>query len=132
MRYVVYNAVFDDSENRPKVFSIRFPDVPNALTYGTGQGEAMARASEVLGAMLFDKAEKELPKATSLAKIKAENRGKLVIPIVADLKRARLETRPVKVKKNTTIPGDLAAQAEAAGINLSATLTEALRKKLNS
>lgn len=131
MRYIVYNAVFDDSENSPGIYSVSFPDVPNAFTYGNGQGEAMARASEVLGAMLFDKPEKELPKSTSISKIKADNKGKLVIPIVADLKRAKLETRSVKVKKNTTIPGDLAAQAEAAGINFSETLTEALRKKLS-
>ncbi|WP_425445666.1 type II toxin-antitoxin system CcdA family antitoxin [Trichococcus patagoniensis] len=34
------------------------------------------------------------------------------------------------VRKNTTIPVDLAEKAEEAGINFSATLTEALKEKL--
>ena len=34
------------------------------------------------------------------------------------------------VKKNTTMPGDIAYLAEKAGINFSKTLTQALKEKL--
>lgn len=132
MRYVVYPAILDDSENRKNYFTVTFPDVEGAITDGDGQGEAMARGSEVLGAMLFDAPESQLPTPTNIEKIKKENPDKLVVPIFTDLEKARKQTKPVTVKKNTTIPGDLAYLAEEQGINFSQTLTEALKQKLKA
>ncbi|MGZ0156356.1 type II toxin-antitoxin system HicB family antitoxin [Lactobacillus johnsonii] len=131
MVFVVYPAILDDSENEKKCYTVTFPDVPGAITDGNGEGEAMARGSEILGAFLYDLPKDQLPVPTDIEDVKRRNPDKLVVPIFADLEKARRETKPATVKKNTTIPGDLAYKAEEAGINFSQTLTEALKQKLN-
>jgi predicted RNase H-like HicB family nuclease len=131
MVFVVYPAILDDSENEKECYTVTFPDVPGAITDGNGEGEAMARGSEILGAFLYDLPKDQLPVPTDIEDVKRRNPDKLVVPIFADLEKARRETKPATVKKNTTIPGDLAYKAEEAGINFSQTLTEALKQKLN-
>ena len=125
MVFVVYPAILDDSENEKEYYTVTFPDVTGAITDGNGEGEAMARGSEILGAFLYDLPKDQLPVPTDIEVVRRN------IPIFADLEKARRETKPATVKKNTTIPGDLAYKAEEAGINFSQTLTEALKKKLN-
>jgi toxin-antitoxin system, antitoxin component, hicB domain protein len=131
MVFVVYPAILDDSENKKEYYTVTFPDVTGAITDGNGEGEAMARGSEILGAFLYDLPKDQLPVPTDIEVVRRNNPDKLVVPIFADLEKARRETKPATVKKNTTIPGDLAYKAEEAGINFSQTLTEALKKKLN-
>lgn len=131
MVFVVYPAILDDSENRKECYTVTFPDVSGAITDGNGEGEAMARGSEILGAFLYDLPKDQLPVPTDIEEVRRRNPDKLVVPIFADLEKARRETKPATVKKNTTIPGDLAYKAEEAGINFSQTLTEALKQKLN-
>lgn len=130
MSVVVYPAILDDSENEKGYYTVTFPDVEGAITDGRGEGRAMANGSEVLGAFLYDVPKDQLPVPTDIETIRKSNPNKLVVPIFADLEKARLETKPATVKKNTTIPGDLAYKAEQAGINFSQTLTEALQHKL--
>lgn len=131
MVFVVYPAILDDSENKKECYTVTFPDVSGAVTDGNGEGEAMARGSEILGAFLYDLPKDQLPVPTDIEEVRRRNPDKLVVPIFADLEKARRETKPATVKKNTTIPGDLAYKAEEAGINFSQTLTEALKQKLN-
>ena len=131
MVFVVYPAILDDSENKKECYTVTFPDVSGATTDGNGEGEAMARGSEILGAFLYDLPKDQLPVPTDIEEVRRRNPDKLVVPIFADLEKARRETKPATVKKNTTIPGDLAYKAEEAGINFSQTLTEALKQKLN-
>ncbi|MCI7647329.1 MAG: type II toxin-antitoxin system HicB family antitoxin [Lactobacillus johnsonii] len=131
MVFVVYPAILDDSENKKECYTVTFPDVSGAITDGNGEGEAMARGSEILGAFLYDLPKDQLPVPTDIEEVRRRNPDKLVVPIFADLEKARRETKPATVKKNTTIPGDLAYKAEEAGINFSQTLTEALKQKLN-
>ena len=131
MVFVVYPAILDDSENKKECYTVTFPDVSGAITDGNGEGEAMARGSEILGAFLYDLPKDQLPVPTDIEEVRRRNPDKLVVPIFADLEKARRETKPATVKKNTTIPGDLAYKAEEAGINFSQTLTEALIQKLN-
>lgn len=130
MAFVVYPAILDDSENKEKYYTVTFPDVEGAITEGNGEGEAMAKGSEILGAFLYNIPKDQLPVPTDIEIVKKQNPGKLVVLIFADLEKARMETKPATVKKNTTIPGDLAYKAEQAGINFSQTLTEALKEKL--
>lgn len=130
MSFVVYPAILDDSENEKKYYTVTFPDVEGAITEGNGEGEAMARGSEILGAFLCDFPKDQLPVPTDIESVKKNNPGKLVVPIFADLEKAKRDVRPATVKKNTTIPGDLAYEAEQAGINFSQTLTNALKEKL--
>ena len=131
MVFVVYPAILDDSENKKECYTVTFPDVSGAITDGNGEGEAMARGSEILGAFLYDLPKDQLPVPTDIEEVRRRNPDKLVVPIFADLEKARRETKPATVKKNTTIPGDLAYKAEEAGINFSQTLTEALIQKLD-
>lgn len=127
-RFLAYPAVLDDKENVPGVYSVSFPDVPEAITYGNGEAEALMRASQILGTMLMDYP--KLPVPTPLADVQQQFPDAIVTIVATDLVQAQQETHPVRVKKNTTIPARLAQQAEAAGINFSQTLTEALQAKL--
>ncbi|MPN02790.1 hypothetical protein SDC9_150007 [bioreactor metagenome] len=78
--------------------------------------------------MLYDT--KELPAATKLSDVKTVNPEAIVSYIMVDLIAAAKKVKLPVVRKNTTIPVDLAEKAEEAGINFSATLTEALKVKL--
>ena len=118
-RYVAYPAVLDDTENEKGLYTVTFPDVPGAISEGKGQAKAIVNGSVALGLVLYD--EKQLPKASTVEE---------VVVIAADLKEAAKKATPVLVKKNTTIPADLAKKAEEKGINFSRTLVEALQSKL--
>ena len=129
-RVVAYPAILDDSENKKGVYTVTFPDVPGAISDGKGVAEAMQRGSEALGLMLYD--EKDLPAVSSLGQVRKNNSDKIVTLIFNDLDETKKHVKTPVVKKNTTIPGDLAQEAEDAGINFSQTLTDALRAKLAS
>lgn len=127
--YVAYPAVLDDRENSPEVYTVTFPDVPGAITFGHGLTEALVMGAEALGLVLYD--EEQLPEPSTLAKVSEENPGTIVTYIFVDLVATARRVRTPVVRKNTTIPVDLAMKAEEAGINFSAALTEALKEKLN-
>lgn len=129
-RIVAYPAILDDSENPKGMYTVTFPDVPGAISQGMGVPEAMANGSEALGLMLYN--EEKLPNISDIKEIQKENQGSLVTMIFSDLAEAKKHVKTPMVKKNTTIPGDLAQKAEEAGINFSKTLTEALEQKLNT
>lgn len=131
MTVVVYPAILDDSEKEKGLYTVTFPDVPGAISDGHSTGEAMARGSEALGCILCETPVDKLPPASDWHELQKKNPGKLVVLIFCDLNEARRKSREVTVKKNTTIPGELAYRAEQAGINFSQVLTEALREKLN-
>ena len=127
-RYVAYPAVLDDTENEKGLYTVTFPDVPGAISEGKGKAKAIVNGSVALGLVLYD--EKQLPKSTTVEEVQKANPGKKVVVIAADLKEAAKKATPVLVKKNTTIPADLAKKAEEKGINFSRTLVEALQSKL--
>jgi predicted RNase H-like HicB family nuclease len=128
MKLVAYPAIFDDSLNRPGEYTVTFPDVPSAITDGNNIAEALVSAAEVLGLELYDA--KTLPEPTDIKKLVREHPNQLVNMVAADLDQAKAEVVVVKVKKNTSIPADLAQAAEKRGINFSAVLTSALEKEL--
>lgn len=128
MRVIAYPAILDNSENENGEYTVTFPDVPGAISQGKDIPEAMANASEALGLMLYDV--NKLPKVSDLKKVEKENENKFVTMIFSNLDEIARTVKKPTVKKNTTIPGDLAQKAEEAGINFSKTLTEALEEKL--
>lgn len=69
--------------------------------------------------------------AALLEKVRKDNPGKVVTYILADMKEANEISKPAIIKKNTSIPRDLAIAGEKASINFSKLLTEALKIKLN-
>ena len=136
MRKVVYPAVLDDSQNGEKgYYTVEFPDIDGVFSEGHGLAEALYNAEQALGLALYDIPNSELPTPSSVEDVekfcKVNYPNAKVNPIVSDLDEAAREVKPVMVKKNTRIRGDLAYKAEKAGINFSQLLTEALEKKLN-
>lgn len=92
-RVVSYPAVLDDRENDPGVYSVSFPDVPTAITYGKNKTEALQRASQILDTMLLDY--QKLPTPTPFAKVQAQFPSTLVVMVTSDLVKAQQETQPV-------------------------------------
>lgn len=128
-KVVAYPAILDDRDNKPGIYTVTFPDVPGAISEGNSVAEAMEKGSEALGLMLYD--ETVLPKVSNVKKIESDNPDCIVTLISSNLTEASKNVKKPTVKKNTSIPGDLAQKAEEAGINFSQTLTDALRQKLN-
>ena len=77
MRTFVYRARFEPGEKRG-VIVVSFPDVPEAITEGRGESDAIAQAQEALGLALLTYPERGL----ALPKPKAK-RGDLV-PIAVE------------------------------------------------
>lgn len=127
-RYYVFPAVLDDSENGKDMYTISFPDVPPAFSEGKGITKALVRGKQVLEGILI--ATDEPYTRSSLEKVKKDNPDKIVTYVVADMKEANEITKPSTVKKNTSIPRDLAIRGEKEGINFSKLLTDALNVKL--
>lgn len=128
-KVVAYPAVLDDRDNKPGVYTVTFPDVPGAISEGDSIAQAMENGSVALGLLLAD--ETDLSKASDVKKVENDNPECIVTLISSNLTEAKKNVKKPTVKKNTTIPGDLAQKAEEAGINFSQTLAEALRQKLN-
>ncbi|MFQ9706095.1 MAG: type II toxin-antitoxin system HicB family antitoxin [Limosilactobacillus pontis] len=128
-RLVAYPAVLDDRDNEKGFYTVTFPDVPAAISQGKGIAEAIINGASALGLVLYDAT--PLPERSDIDVIKKNNKGTVVTYIAVDLNEAKKNVTLPVVKKNTTLPGDLAKKAEAAGINFSQTLKEALEKKLN-
>lgn len=126
--YVAYPAVLDDSENDTGIYTVTFPDVPGAISQGIGIPDALAKGAESLELMLYN--EKKLPKASHLSDVQADNPKSIVSYIMVNLVAAAKKVKMPVVRKNTTVPVDLAEKVEEADINFSATLTEALKEKL--
>lgn len=127
-RYYAYPAILDDSENEKGFYTVTFPDVPGAIGEGKGLSKAIASGKEGLEGILIGTDE---PYTSSpIEKVKDENPTKIVTYILADIKEANEITRPATIKKNTSIPRDLAIRGEKAGVNFSKLLTDALKVKL--
>ena len=107
---VAYPAILDDSEKPPGTYTVTFPDVPGAISQGTGIPEALANGAEALALMLYDA--KELPASTNLSDVKSANPEAIVSYILVDLIAAAKKVKLPVVRKNTTIPVDLAEKAE--------------------
>lgn len=127
-RYYVFPAVLDDSENGKGIYTISFPDVPSAFSEGKGITKALVMGKQVLEGILIGTDEPYT--SSSLEKVKKDNPDKIVTYILADMKEAKEITKPSMVKKNTSIPKDLAIRGEKAGVNFSKLLADALKVKL--
>lgn len=92
-RLVVYPAIFDDSFNKSGVYSVEFPDVPDALTYGNSMTEALKRAPEALGLSLYEL--DELPTPSDLNHLKKSNPNATINLITVDLEQIKAQ---VKIK----------------------------------
>ncbi|WP_125762252.1 type II toxin-antitoxin system HicB family antitoxin [Companilactobacillus hulinensis] len=111
-----------------KGYTVEIPDVDGGTwTQGEDLRDALLMAEDAVGIMLEDMT--EYPKATDLENINcSKNDIKTIISIDMDEYR---RNNPKTVRKNVTVPEYLVKLGKEQNINFSATLTEALRTKLD-
>ena len=128
MNRLFYPAVFHTAEEGG--FWVTFPDIPECMTQGDNMQEAYEMAVDALGLALTSReAEKEeIPKASSLDEVDAED-GTLVI-VEFDMAEYRRRNSSRAVKKTLSIPEWLNEAAVREGVNFSQILQEALMSKL--
>lgn len=124
----VYPAIFTP-ENEWYIVNVPGIDV---MTSGKGLADAiyMARdAINLMGVTLEDEG-KPVPEPVDVNSVKLE-KGQICTLIDCDFEEYRSWLDNRAVKKNCTLPSWLNKKAEAAHINFSAVLQEALMQKLN-
>ncbi|MDO5016567.1 MAG: type II toxin-antitoxin system HicB family antitoxin [Eubacteriales bacterium] len=123
MRFV-YPAVFkyeDDS------FWVSFPDLDGCFSYGETAEQALLNAQEALALYLEpDTDNPSFPIPSKITDIENVSAPGFVSLVATDVKVDMGKS----VRKNLTIPAWLNNKAEAANINFSQTLQEALKQKL--
>ncbi|HGD5999485.1 TPA: type II toxin-antitoxin system HicB family antitoxin [Streptococcus agalactiae] len=126
---LIYPAVFTH-DNETNLIGVRFPDVPEAITFGNDLKHAYEMAVEVLGFALEDYT--DYPKASSVSDLKEQYPDSDIALIGIDMIAYMKKYHSKKVRKNVTIPGWLNNAAEDKNLNFSQVLTEALELKLQA
>lgn len=127
MKYC-YPAVFTKEEDG---YSVVFPDIENCFTCGETLEEAVEMAADALAMMLTDREDRkqQIPTPTPLSRVETAE-DSMASLVLADTAEYRRRTSNRAVKKTLTIPEWLNTAAEAANVNFSQTLQEALTAKL--
>ncbi len=127
---LVYPACFyPDKEG----FTVVVPDLKGCVTEGRDFAEALEMAVDAASGWILTSLEsgEELPEASRQYDVKAdEYENGFVNLIVLDMDSYAEKYGEKAVRKNCTIPAWLNTKAEAANINFSAVLQEALQEKL--
>lgn len=126
---LLYPAIFTPDDETTSI-SVRFPDIPEAITFGTDINHAYEMAVEVLGFALEDYA--DYPEASCLSVLKAQYPQSYIVLVSIDMLVYKKKYQSKKIRKNVTIPEWLNDLAEDQGINFSQVLTEALELKLQA
>lgn len=105
----------------------------NINTQGTDVPDAMEMARDAIGIMGIDMQDdgEPLPEPTSAEKVRTNAAAGFVTLVDVDFDEYRRANDQRAVKKNCTIPSWLNVRAEAAGVNFSAVLQDALKERLN-
>lgn len=129
MAKYVYPAVFTEEKDG---YSVRFPDVDGCFTSGETLPEAMGMAEDALALMLYDMEEsgEAIPAASGVRSVQA-GAGEFVTLIGCDTLAYRKRFGSKAVKKTLSIPSWLNEAAEAAGVNFSNVLQDALKQQLH-
>jgi len=122
-----YPAIFEYADDG---ISICFPDLPGCLSCGDTDIEAYSMASDALGLHIYSMIEdgEELPPPSNFSNIKT-NKNQVVVLIETYMPAIEAKVKKHFVKKTLSIPAELNAKAERAGINFSQTLQNALLEK---
>lgn len=112
-------------------FSIWFDDLSGCATQGDTLPEAISMASDALAGWLYtaQKHGRQLPEPSDITSIHCEP-GEFATLVMADLDAYRRMVDGRAVKKTLTIPNWLNEQAEAAHVNYSQILQQALQQHL--
>jgi predicted RNase H-like HicB family nuclease len=121
----VYPAIFHPEGNG---YYVTFPDLKGCVTEGDDLAEAIEMASEALGLYLASEYDRGItsPAPSDIAEVDAEDG--FASYVTANVSRYLKSGKAVK--KTLTIPEWLNAEAERAGVNFSAVLQDALKKRL--
>ena len=122
MRKIFYPVVFHPEEVG---YTVSVPDLDGCFTQGDTMNEAVAMAQDAIGLMLEDCA--DYPQPSNPANIETAP-GDFVVMVQFDEESYKKEFKPVK--KTLSIPSWLNEAAEAAHINFSSVLQEALKQRL--
>ena len=117
----------------PDGISIEFPDLPGCLPCGQTTEEAFHNAKEALGVHLYGMEQdgEPIPAPTQLQGLHPEEGGVVtLVEVFMPSIRDRAQNRVVK--KTLTIPAWLNREAEAAHVNFSQVLQDALKKYLGN
>ena len=130
----VYPTIFTELED---VCLVEVPDM-EILTEGKNLEEAFAMARDAIGikGITMEDDGEELPAATRLADVDAakgtfaEEGAGIVSLVDVDFAAYRKKQDQKMVRRNVTLPNWLNQEAEAAGVNVSKILQEALMQNL--
>ena len=114
----------------PEGYAAHCPDILFD-TFGPDLPTAIEQARDALGLMGIDMEDdgKPFPVPTAIHKVE-HNEGEIVTLVDSDLTEYRKANNRRTVRRNVSLPSWLDWEANKAGINVSATLQEALRIKL--
>jgi len=127
MKYV-YPVIFEEAEEGG--YNVTVPDIPGTYTCGDDMADAIFMAEDAISMMLADYEDNKKP-APVPSKIEDIKTRGIVSLVRADTDAWRREVDSAAVRKNCTIPNWLNRKAEAAGVNFSQVLQDALKSLLN-
>ena len=129
MARYVYPAVF--SPEKGGGYSVFFKDIEGCYACGDSLEDAIFMAEDALGLMLWHLEEegKKIPSPSKAEGIKLK-KGEFINFIKADTIEYAKKVSNRAVKKTLSIPEWLNIKAEAAGVNFSQVLQDALKEKL--
>lgn len=101
-------------------------------TQGTDYADAMEMARDAIGIIGIDMEDKkeQLPVPSALAKVTREHDDDVVTLVDVDFAEYRRQNDLRTVRRNVSLPAWLNAEAEKAGLNVSAVLQAALKREL--
>ena len=125
-----YPAIFNYEDE--KGISITFPDLPNCVTEGKDEIDALKSARECLGIVLLGMEEdnEKIPVPTALKNIKTKKNEKAIL-IDVYMPTVRLASVNRSVNRTVTLPAWLNAMALERNINFSHILQEALKNEFH-
>ena len=124
MKNIYYPAIFHPEEIG---YSVSIPDIEGCFTQGDSMDEAVEMAQDAIGLMLEDRENYPVPSVPASIELTA---GDFIVVVPfnwVDYKR-RHDNRAVK--KTLSLPSWLNEAAEAAHLNFSGILQDALKAKL--
>lgn len=125
MKNIYYPAIFHPEEVG---YSVSVPDLAGCFTQGDTLEEAVEMTQEAIGLMLEDL--QSCPQPSDLASLHTEEKDFIVVVPFNQLAYKRKNDNRA-VKKTLSLPSWLNDAAEAAHLNFSGVLQEALKAKLN-
>ena len=125
MKYV-YPVIFENDDGK---IGVTVPDIPGCFTFGDTMPDAIEMASDAIAMVLASKEDNKesIPEPSKITDIKTTGTVSLVL---ADTDEWRKQFDNKAVKKTLSIPAWLNKKAEAAGINFSQVLQDALRNAI--